>query len=259
MGNPYALLNELIPVGVVGFNGYFRRNNVLRRNVDHSVKLGNRQITFLALLARVPFVFIRQARINLKLPHISDSDERFIEEVYRLMSREHQQIKPVLLIDFVNGDNNQLFVQISYYWHGLGPKIYVRPAIVGDEPLPFNEQYPVLEGEEPNQDNNHIGPSDIALERLPGWAEDANLNPHKLIKVFLELSQGNVDVGVPYPAFRQGSIDANVGRFSNAFYYMRHDDRSQYGRVFVRDGDQVRIVPEVRETIRQYINQFMEN
>ena len=260
VGNPYALLNELRPVDVVGFDGYFRRNNVFHRNADNSVKLGNRQVTFLALLARMPFEFIRQARINL--PHIrEDSDVRFIEEAYRLMSEANQQVKPVLLIDFVNGDHNLLFVQISYYWHGLRPPIYVRAARdrAEDELLPFNEQNLAPQGDVLNQDDNHVGPSDIALERLPGWAEDANLNPHKLIKVFLELSHGNVDVGVPYAAFRQRCIDANVGRFSNAFYYMRHDDRSQYGRVFVRDGDQVRIVPEVRETIRQYINQFMEN
>ena len=258
VGNPYSLRNELRSVGVEGFEDYFRRNNVTRRNADNSVKLGNRQITFLAFLARVPFEFIRQARINL--PHIpDDSDVRFVEEAYRLMSEAHQQIKPVLLIDFVNGDHNQLFVQISYYWHGLRPQTYVRAARVGDEPPPFNEQNPAPEDDVHNPDNNHVGPSDIALERLPGWAEDASLNPHKLIKVFLELSHGNVDVGVPYEAFRQNCIVANVGKFSNAFYYMRHDDRNQSGRVFVRNGDTVRIVPEVQDAIRQYINQFMAN
>ena len=121
-------------VGDDYFEGYCRRNNPIKRESCGIVQLGRKQFTEVALLARVPNEYIAAAQIT-------NQDERIghqIDEAYRLMEEDEdceEWLKnPTLLIDFVNGDSDQLpFIQISFYWHGHSQESFFR-AVVNPNP-----------------------------------------------------------------------------------------------------------------------------
>ena len=112
----------------------------------------------------------------------------------------------------------------------------------------------------PNAANNPGDPSAIARRRMTNWVKRRTGIPHKMIKAFLQLANGDVTAGVRYDALRHRCQQDGVANFdNNNFQRMTVDRTHTFGRVFLRDGDMVRIVPEMQGTIRQNINQFMAN
>ena len=119
-----------------------------------------------------------------------------------------------------------------------------------------NGQAPVQDDTMPNPGD----PSATARRRMTNWVRRRTGIPHKMIKAFLQLANGNVTAGVRYDALRHRCQQDGVANFdNNNFDRMKVDRIYTFGRVFVRDGDMVRIVPEMQGAIRQYINQFMAN
>lgn len=136
----------------------------------------------------------------------------------------------------------------------------VKPPVkqAGDRQRP--EQVDVAH----NQAGNPGNPSAKANKNMGRWARSNQNIPHKMIRAFLQLANGNVAEGVRYDALKQrcwndvANFDANFGKMTVERYNAKGQVVTN-GRVFVRDGDMVRIVPEVWDAIRQYINQFMAN
>ena len=107
---------------------------------------------------------------------------------------------------------------------------------------------------------NSGDPSAIARRRMTNWVRRRTGIPHKMIKAFLLLANGNVDAGVRYDILRNQCQQDGVANFdNNNFQRMTVDRMHTFGRVFLRDGDMVYIVPEMQGAIRQYSNQFMAN
>ena len=119
-----------------------------------------------------------------------------------------------------------------------------------------NGQAPVQDDTMPNPGD----PSAIARRRMTKWVNRRTVIPHKMIRAFLQLANGDVTAGVRYDTLKQRCQQDGVANFDNNNFYRMTEDRDHtFGRVFVRDGDMVYIVPEMQGTIRQYINQFMAN
>ena len=117
------------------FAGYVRRNNPCRI-VGREVSLGTGQWTSLAFLARVPDAVVDEA--HRTLPSMNDGDIRHVESAYRLLSQKSEQelwslAQPTLLIDFVNGPDARVYVQVAFYWYGHDEKSYYKAKI---SPLP---------------------------------------------------------------------------------------------------------------------------
>ena len=107
---------------------------------------------------------------------------------------------------------------------------------------------------------NPGNPSAIARRRMQNWVIRRTGIPHKMIKAFLLLTNGNVAAGIHYDTLKLRCQQAGVANFdNNNFRRMTVDRIYTFGRVFDRDGDMVRIVPEMQGTINQYTNQFMVN
>lgn len=142
VGNPEG--QGLAEVGNDFYAGYHRRNNPLRHEFGGAVQLGRKQITGVALLARVPNQYIDAAHADR--PNMPIGDARQVEETYRLMQAdpncEQWLTNPTLLIDFVNGDAGQLFTQVSFYWHGHSQESFFRAVVNPNRP---NVIAPVVE------------------------------------------------------------------------------------------------------------------
>ena len=116
-----------------------------------------------------------------------------------------------------------------------------------------------------NQVGNPVNPSAKALRNMGRWARNNQNIPHKMIRAFLQLANENVAAGVRYDDLKRECQQNDVANFDANFdktTVVRCNEKVQVvtnGRVFARDGDMVHIVPEVRDTIRQYSNQFMAN
>ena len=118
-------------------------------------------------------------------------------------------------------------------------------------------------GQAPAQDDampNPGDPSAIARRRMTNWVRRKTGIPHKMIRAFLQLANGDVTADVRYGVLRHRCQQDGVANFdNNNFQRMTVDRIYTFGRVFVKDGDMVRIVPEMQGTIGQNINQFMAN
>lgn len=116
-----------------------------------------------------------------------------------------------------------------------------------------------------NQAGNPVNPSAKALRNMGRWARNNQNIPHKMIRAFLQLANGAIAANVRYGELQQRCQQDGIENFDSNFDKMtteRCNDRGQIvtnGRVFAKNGDMVCIVPEVQDTIRQYINQFMAN
>lgn len=102
--------------------------------------------------------------------------------------------------------------------------------------------------------NGQVG-SQVALRRIEGWAQKANVIPHKIIRAFLQLTDGNVNDSTRLENIRARCQD--VRNFRCNFGKMMRDRMETFGRVFVLDEDRVSLVPEVKDRIRQYMEDFL--
>ena len=102
--------------------------------------------------------------------------------------------------------------------------------------------------------NGQVG-SQVALRRIEGWAQKANVIPHKIIRAFLQLTDGNVNVSASLENIRARCQD--VRNFRCNFGKMMRDRMETFGRVFVLDEDRVSLVPEVKGRIRQHMAEFL--
>ena len=133
VGNPEA--NGLAAVGDDFFDGYFRRNNPLRRELGGVILLGRKQFTGMALLARVPNQYIDAAHAanNLQIGSMRHVDETY-SQIAADPNHEEWLLNPTLLIDFVNGDDGQAYVQAAFYWHGHTQESFFRAVVRPDRP-----------------------------------------------------------------------------------------------------------------------------
>ena len=97
--------------------------------------------------------------------------------------------------------------------------------------------------------------SQVALRRIEGWSQKINVIPHKIIRAFLQLTDGNVNASTRLENIRARCQD--VRNFRCNFSKMMRDRMETFGRVFVLDEDRVSLVPEVKDRIRRYMGDFL--
>lgn len=116
------------------FAGLGIRNNPFRRGIGAAVQIGTGQLTSGAFLARMPDRLTGQARENLNNPNVVEGDMRHVEETFRLaFDLDRSLANPTLLIDFVHGDDDIPYVQVSFYWYGRSEEAYIK-AVANPKP-----------------------------------------------------------------------------------------------------------------------------
>ncbi|MDU4960030.1 MAG: hypothetical protein E6X17_05130 [Sporomusaceae bacterium] len=103
-----------------------------------------------------------------------------------------------------------------------------------------------------------------ALGKIPKWAFNRDLVPHKIISAFLYLQ--NAHENVDYSMLEQRCTDINwphnyVEQFAANFNQMKVDNQRSYGKVFTVDKatSVVSIWDEVSEKIIEYKERFLHN
>lgn len=186
--------------------GFGIRNNTFRRQIGREVKLGNSQMTTGALLARMPDYVTDQALANLNNPRIVPGGMRHVEECYRLASADENLaslVNPTLLIDFIHGDDDRPYVQVSFYWYGHSEESYYK-AIVSPRKSPILER-----ALEIVKDSGYISFAGLC-HRLAG--EGVDLDENELRDQIREECQiGHPEIGcVPDEVARMSGLSSNV-------------------------------------------------
>lgn len=104
---------------------------------------------------------------------------------------------------------------------------------------------------------NNIGGK--AARKLPRWAENKELNAHKIIRAFLLLENinKNVTLSMLKTACSDNSRnDIYVPKFNINFAQMKLDTEKSLGKVFIEKDGYVRISPDIRKHISKLKDKF---
>lgn len=104
---------------------------------------------------------------------------------------------------------------------------------------------------------NNIGGK--AARKLPRWAENKELNAHKIIRAFLLLEDAhkNVTLSMLKTACSDKTRDdIYVPKFNINFAQMKLDTEKSLGKVFVEKDGHVRISPDIHKHINKLKNSF---
>lgn len=126
IGSPEAVVKRGSLVQLSGIEGVSvcERNQQIEPCADGIVRTGHGTQTVQAYLACLPDEIIDEAENEIKSRYASDSNLdgqlETVNAAYQVASRRGLQdlLNPVLLIDFVNGKNDGVYVQVSFYWFG---------------------------------------------------------------------------------------------------------------------------------------------
>ena len=104
---------------------------------------------------------------------------------------------------------------------------------------------------------NNIGGK--ATRKLPRWAENKELNAHKIIRAFLLLEDTHKNVTLCMLKTACGDkthSDIYVPKFNINFAQMKLDTEKSLGKVFVEKDGYVRISPDIHKHINKLKNMF---
>lgn len=131
IGSPEAVVKRGSLVQLSGIEGVSvcERNNQIEPYMDGIVRTGHGTQTFQAYLACLPDEIIDEA--ERMAPNLDDGKKDTVNAAYQVASRHGRLdlLNPVLLIDFVNGRNDGVYVQVSFYWFGHSRESFFKAII----------------------------------------------------------------------------------------------------------------------------------
>lgn len=137
IGSPEAVVKKGSLVQLSGLEGVSvcERNQQIEPCAGGIVRTGHGTQTVQAYLACLPDEIIAEAENEIRSHYAPDSNLdgqlETVNAAYKVASRRGRQdlLNPVLLIDFVNGKNDGVYVQVSFYWFGHSRESYFKASI----------------------------------------------------------------------------------------------------------------------------------